>query len=135
MFAGRKLRESRTALHISQELLAEKLNVHVNTIRRWEQNKQAPDANSLAKISEILGVNLSDLLTDEDRKQNSPMMSEEHARVEETSRYKNDAGNFVFQKGDLHIEVPNTEDNAKWFKEIITRAISGLMPQGNTQAV
>ena len=51
MFAGGKLRESRTALHISQELLAEKLNVHVNTIRRWEQNKQAPDANSLAKIT------------------------------------------------------------------------------------
>lgn len=123
-------------MHISQELLAEKLNVHVNTIRRWEQNKQAPDANSLAKITEILGVSLSDLLTDEDRKKtSSPVTSEEHARVEETSRYKNDAGNFVFQKGDLHIEVPNTEDNAKWFKEIITRAISGLMPQGNTQAV
>ena len=40
MFEGSRLKQQRATLHISQERLAEYLDVHVNTIRRWEQGKQ-----------------------------------------------------------------------------------------------
>ena len=59
MFDGGKLREQREILGISQESLAEKVNVHVNTIRRWEQGKQVPDITKLNRLAEALNTTVA----------------------------------------------------------------------------
>lgn len=47
---------------IEQALLAEKLNVHVITVSRWERGISEPRASEIAKLCEVLGVSEAELL-------------------------------------------------------------------------
>lgn len=47
---------------LSQEQLAEKLNVTRQTISKWELNQSSPDLNYLCQLSEIYGVSLDALV-------------------------------------------------------------------------
>ena len=47
---------------MSQEELANKLNVVRQTVSKWEQNLSVPDSEMLIKIAEIFGVSVSRLL-------------------------------------------------------------------------
>lgn len=46
----------------SQEQLALRLNVVRQTVSKWEKGFSVPDAELLIKLSEVLGVEVSDLL-------------------------------------------------------------------------
>ena len=59
MFEGSRLREQREVLGMSQEKLAEEVNVHVNTIRRWEQGKQVPDVAKLYLLAGALNTTVA----------------------------------------------------------------------------
>ena len=52
-FSPESLVEIRERLGLSQAKLAERLNVPVNTISRWERKDTTPDANALAAIHSI----------------------------------------------------------------------------------
>ena len=52
-FAPGSLLETRERLGLSQAKLAERLDVPVNTISRWERSQTTPDANALAAIFSI----------------------------------------------------------------------------------
>lgn len=52
-FSPRSLVETRERLGLSQAKLAERLNVPVNTLSRWERSDTTPDANALAAIHSI----------------------------------------------------------------------------------
>ena len=52
-FSPESLVETRERLGLSQAKLAERLNVPVNTISRWERKDTTPDANALAAIHSI----------------------------------------------------------------------------------
>jgi len=47
---------------ITQEQLAEELNVNVRTIQRWEQNKQSPSVSTILKCSKYFGIEFSGLI-------------------------------------------------------------------------
>lgn len=47
---------------LSQQELAERLNVVRQTVSKWEQGLSVPDADLLVSISEVLGVPVSTLL-------------------------------------------------------------------------
>lgn len=57
-----KLRNARMNANMTQELIAEKINVSRQTISNWEREKSLPDIISLIKISEIYEISLDDLL-------------------------------------------------------------------------
>lgn len=57
-----KLKEWRTKSGLSQFELSEKAGVHENTIRRWESGQREPRASEIAKLCEVLGVSVDDLL-------------------------------------------------------------------------
>ena len=59
MFQGSRLKSIRRGKDLTQEELAGRLNIHVNTIRRWEQDKQAPDARKLEALAAALGTTIS----------------------------------------------------------------------------
>ncbi len=138
MFEGSRLKQQRTALHISQELLAEELDVHVNTIRRWEQGKQAPDANKLELLAEALDTTVAYLSGETDNPQREQAEDENmHSpATKSVTTIKNPSfikeGDFIGSgrvlmyedKGKRYV-FPATKENQAWFRKLVTAAITG----------
>ena len=61
-----KIFSLRKKMGLSQDELAEKLNVSRQSISRWEVGSAAPDAENLKQLSRILGVSIDYLLDDDD---------------------------------------------------------------------
>ena len=64
MTFGEKLKEARKQAGLSQEQLAEKLNVSRSAVAKWETDKGMPDVNNLKVISRLPGVSVDHLLDD-----------------------------------------------------------------------
>lgn len=64
---GENLKKLRTEKGMSQEYMAQQLNVVRQTVSKWEKGLSEPDAGSLMKLAELLGVSVSVLLDEEDR--------------------------------------------------------------------
>lgn len=62
MKIGNKLNQLRKLSGMTQEQLAEKINVSRQTVSKWESDSTSPDLESIVKISRIFHVSLDDLL-------------------------------------------------------------------------
>lgn len=62
MEIGNKINQLRKLSGMTQEQLAEKINVSRQTISKWESDNTSPDLESIVKISKIFHVSLDDLL-------------------------------------------------------------------------
>ena len=62
MDLGKKIFELRKKIGLSQEQLAEKLNVTRQTISKWELNETAPDIKQAKILSEIFQISLDELV-------------------------------------------------------------------------
>ena len=67
MDLGKKIMTMRNKKNLSQEQLAEKLNVTRQTISNWENGKFYPDIDSLVNLSKFLNVSLDVLLSYDDK--------------------------------------------------------------------
>ena len=67
MDLGKKITAMRNEKSLSQEQLAEKLNVTRQTISNWENGKFYPDIDSLVNLSKFFNVSLDDLLSYDDK--------------------------------------------------------------------
>ena len=67
------LRKSHT---LSQEQLAEKLNVSRQAISKWESGQANPDINNLLKLSDIYETSTDYILTGKEL--NKPIVNEDH---------------------------------------------------------
>ena len=65
MNIGEKLFELRKAKNMTQDYVAEKLNVSRQAISRWENGTAFPDAQNLLQISKLFGVSADYLLNDD----------------------------------------------------------------------
>lgn len=64
MSLGEKLKENRKKAGLSQEELAEKLNVSRQAITKWENDKGFPSIESLQNIAKLFDVSIDYLLDD-----------------------------------------------------------------------
>lgn len=62
MEIGEKLKNSRMSAGMTQEQIADEINVSRQTISNWENGKSLPDIISLIKISDLFQMSLDDLL-------------------------------------------------------------------------
>lgn len=62
MTLGDKLKLLRTKKGMTQEALAEKLNVSRSAIAKWESNNGIPEISNLKQISQVLNVSLDEIL-------------------------------------------------------------------------
>ena len=62
MEIGKKLKEARLNRDLTQEVIAEKLNVSRQTISNWENEKSYPDIISVIALSDLYSVSLDELL-------------------------------------------------------------------------
>lgn len=67
MEIGKELKKLRKENNITQEYLAEKLYVSIQTINKWENGKCLPDAINLLHIAQFYGVSLDVLMKNEIR--------------------------------------------------------------------
>ena len=51
---GTRIREARRARGISQQQLAQQVNISVRTLRAYEQNTRTPDDKTLHRIADVL---------------------------------------------------------------------------------
>ena len=75
MEIGNKINQLRKLSGMTQEQLAEKLNVSRQTISKWESDSTSPDLESIVKISRIFHVSLDDLLRKEKQVWQTKLMS------------------------------------------------------------
>ena len=67
MKIGRKLKEARQMRGLTQENVAEKLNVSRQTISNWETEKFYPDILYVLQLSDLYQVSLDELLKGDER--------------------------------------------------------------------
>ncbi len=65
MTIGQKIAILRTSHNLSQEQLAEKLDVSRQSVSKWESDKSLPEVNIILNLSLIFNITLDDLLRDE----------------------------------------------------------------------
>ncbi len=115
---------------LSQEELAEKLNVSRQAVSRWEVGSALPDAGNILQLSKLFGVTADFLLNDEyESDSDIPVIKAEKKRSKEKMRKLTGAvtgaigllGNFIFYIMSRFIEVMipivtyNNETNQKMY--------------------
>lgn len=76
MTFGETLKSLRKAKGLSQEQLAETLNIARQTISKWELNQSTPDMNYIAQLSEFFNVSTDYLIKGEHKEENSVLKTE-----------------------------------------------------------
>ena len=56
---------------MTQNELAEKMNVTDKAVSKWERNLSCPDVNSIPKLAETLGTTVEELLNAQPKKENN----------------------------------------------------------------
>ena len=62
MTIGEKIIRLRTAAHVSQEQIAEKIGVSRQSVSKWEMDQTVPQIDKLVALSEIFRISLDDML-------------------------------------------------------------------------
>ena len=62
---GKVIAQKRKEMHMTQEVLSQKLNVTAKTISHWENGYTLPDISMLIPLSNILGITVYELLSGE----------------------------------------------------------------------
>lgn len=131
MFSDRlaKLRKERG---LTQKDLAERLDVSVDSVRRWEQEKRSPDVGMLNKIARALETTVSYISGETEDA--TPKPDEIRALKDEmdsaTSFIRRGdiigSGKFLFYNmgnGESFL-MPATNENQAWFREVMGNAIA-----------
>ncbi len=64
---GKRIREARLAAGLSQEQVAERLDVSFQAVSSWETGKFVPDSDHLPALAKMLGVSLDSLFAEAER--------------------------------------------------------------------
>lgn len=67
MTLGQKLKEIRKRFGLSQEQLAEIMNVSRQAITKWENDNGLPDVSNLQELSRVFGITIDYLLNDDNQ--------------------------------------------------------------------
>lgn len=68
---GETISSLRKEKSMTQNDLAEKMNVTDKAVSKWERDLSCPDVNSLPKLAEILGTTVEELLNAQSKKEDS----------------------------------------------------------------
>ena len=69
---GSFLRELRTEKGLTQEQLAEKLNVSGRTVSRWENGNNMPDLSIIVELADFYDIDIRELLNGERKSYGNP---------------------------------------------------------------
>lgn len=98
MYLGEKLFELRKSKNLTQDDVAEKLNVTRQTVSKWETNQSTPDFDKIVPLCDLYGISPNELLRGE----------KENSEVEDN---KNISLNWDEAKNHLFTNGKDDEDN------------------------
>lgn len=93
MDLGKKLFELRKSKNLSQEDVADKLNVTRQTVSKWETNQSTPDFDKIVPLCDLYGISTDDLLKDKVKKEKEKDELESKKNI-----YENMTKNQINQK-------------------------------------
>ena len=64
---SKNIKKLRTERKLTQDLLAEKINVTRQTISSWENDRTQPDIEMLGTLADVFGVSLEEIIYGEKR--------------------------------------------------------------------
>lgn len=89
MSLGNKLLDLRKSKQLSQEELADKLNVTRQTISKWETDQSTPDFDKIIPLCELYGITADELLTgkkvEKQEEQQNELCEDEELRKKKTA--------------------------------------------------
>lgn len=97
MILADKIIKERKRLGLSQEELAEKMNVSRQAVSKWESNQSIPEIEKILQLSSLFGVTTDYLLKDETENAEYPSKSGLNGGQSEE---KENTSAFVLEKGD-----------------------------------
>lgn len=59
---GQRIKEYRTGLNLTQQQLADMVNISAKTVSHWETGYTLPDVNTLVKLTEIFHISLNEFV-------------------------------------------------------------------------
>ncbi len=133
MTIGEKIKKLRAENEVTQVQVAEKLNISVQAVSKWERGINLPDITLLLPLSRIFGITVDELLTSQDkpdfhterfknRRNLTPIESYTAAREAMTDDYDN--LDFVEWCAESSFLLARDEDcNAELFDEMTENAI------------
>ena len=138
MILGERLKQLRGKKY-SQEELAELLNVHNNTISKWENGTQEPRAKRLKELAEILGTTSAYLIgeTDNPEQQQKDIPFKDksiiHTRQQSKRESSLNRGMLVFETPDgKRFEAPATDIGMKYLERMLAvsmnKSLIGVTP-------
>ncbi len=84
MHIGQKLLDLRKEKHLSQEEVADKLNVTRQTVSKWETEQSTPDFDKIIPLCELYGITADELFTGKKKEE----ITKEEVSKEETNMEK-----------------------------------------------
>ena len=107
MMLGERIYQLRKKSGMSQEKLAEKLNVSRQAVSKWELDESKPDTENIVKLSKVFGVSTNYLLLDE-----SSNIFDNIARLSQLCRVRMDyLSRNKSNNGILAVQTTETESN------------------------
>lgn len=82
MNIGEKLYELRKGKNLSQEEVADKLNVTRQTISKWETNQSTPDFDKIKPLCELYEITADELLTGEKKEKKEQPLNKQEIKQE-----------------------------------------------------
>jgi len=107
-----RLYELRKQHGLSQDELAEKLNVSRQAVSKWERSESSPDTDNLIALAKLYGISLDDLLnytpqkaTDDEQDAQSSDAQENEDKSQETSgfTYTGDGERVHIDENGIHV--------------------------------
>lgn len=93
MDLGKRLYELRRKENLTQDEVAEKLNVTRQTVSKWETNASTPDFDKIVPLCELYGISADELLKGEKQ-------DEEKSQEDESEKFDlNEARKHLFTRG------------------------------------
>ena len=117
MTLGERIRKCRRELNLSQETLGDIINVHENTIRKWEKGISTPNAIELKNIAEALQTTTGYLCAETDSS-NSDSSFLKNSAYQDMTEIHNSVPSMAYW-GSLVDNAEKTAENGKNLEIII----------------
>lgn len=129
MTLGEKIKALRKRKY-TQEELAYRLGVHVNTVLKWEHGDRKPTADKLKALADVLGTTPSELLSSDDVTQ-----KEKPDDRKESEPYTQEQVNkgmlvYVLNNGE-RIELPPIKASYDFLRDIAIHAVRPAVMASN----
>lgn len=98
----------------NQDDFASEVGVSVDTVRRWEGEKQEPRLGELRNIAKVLDIDINELIGND----NEMIIDTKQEKSTKTRLPRNNKGRtIIIQQGNIRVEIPATSQGYAILKE------------------